>query len=154
MQYIRHTVSLCILLFFGFSSCTKNLVEIEGISLLNIDMACFSFIDSQFIINDDTAYTVLLDYLKDSIACENYQLPPIDFTERSLLGKYTSGTGCTAFYWRYVYADLESQNYLYEITADIDSFSCDPYVEKSSYNFIIVPKIPADYGVIFDVQYE
>ena len=144
------TIAILLLVTLMHTACNNNnLIKIEGTSTIFID-TCIHTIANELIIDDSNTYNSLLD----SSNCNNYQLPYIDFAEYSLIAKYTVGLGCTAFYKREVFADTETQQYIYQISADIDSINCgNDFVTHEHFNWLKVPKLPSNYAVTFEVVY-
>lgn len=127
----------------------KSIVHIEGIETVNI--ACFVTENNELVINDAQSYELLFT---DTVNCQNYTPPVIDFNERTLLAKRTEVNGCYAFYTRSVSADTDDEKYIYEIFIQIGTAGCDTAKQIVNYNWVTVPKLPDKYEVEFKVTYK
>lgn len=119
---------------------------------MNEELTCISpsdLRDSEFIINSDEKYQALLDYKSPSSRCENFELPPIDFTQNTLLGKYAQGGGCSIDFVRKVYKDDSNKKIIYSIKV-VEEGLCE--MLGMSMNWILIPKVPFDYSVEFEVK--
>ncbi|MEM5871494.1 MAG: hypothetical protein QW051_01335 [Candidatus Aenigmatarchaeota archaeon] len=128
---------------------TRN--EIQFIDM-NEQLTCidsFELRDGEFIINSDQEYQVLLDYKSPSPGCENFHLPSIDFSQYTLLGKYAEGGGCSIVFVRKIYKDESNKEITYSIKVEGKG-----YCEKlgMSMNWALIPKVPSDYNVKFEVK--
>ena len=83
------------------------------------------------------------------ISCSNFQLPAIDFSRYSLLGKQTTGSGCSREYIKNVYDDNLGKRALYLIRI-VENGSCEPAEYKS--NWVLISKIDSSYEVKFEVN--
>lgn len=72
--------------------------------------------------------------------------PDVDFTQHSVLGYHTVGTGCTVTFEKRVYRDDQNRVILYELTI-IEEGACE--MDYRDRNLILVPRIPLDYVVEF-----
>jgi len=143
-------LTITIIITIIFASCQKsNLISIEGIETVPLQ-TCLNAGDGEFIIDDTTAYLLLLDSLKTDGDCSNFDIPQINFTEKTLIGKYTEVQACDASYLSDVFADPENKKYIYEIIINADNFfNCDSII--SNHHWISVPKLPNSYTVDFRV---
>ena len=118
---------------------------------LTEDLACLFPLDmvEEFVINSQEEYEMLLKYVSGSPTCENFVLPSIDFSQSTLLGKYTYGSGCSVTFERHVYIDDANRQIIYSITV-IEEGNCE--MLGMSMNWIIIPKVPQGYSVVFEVQ--
>jgi hypothetical protein len=106
----------------------------------------------QFIITDNKAYQTFADSIRDhpyNINCDTATLPTIDFTKYSLLGKKTSGGGCSATYNRLILQDNNEKKLIYKITVQYKG-SCSMLL--ASWNWVIIPKLEKGYSVEFQVN--
>lgn len=105
--------------------------------------------EDNYVIDDSTEYAALKSAFSQSLFCEESNFPSIDFEEYTLLGQWSDGGGCTINYYRSV-ADLsDSKEYLYTVTVQSCGF-CEMY--GFSYNWVLVPKLPIDYTVRFQLK--
>jgi len=148
---------LLLLLFLpALSGCQKSdSVLIEGVQEVNFPKRCFNISAIQLMINDSTSYVEnILNQKIINDSCNNYQTPNIDFTEHTLLGQFTDVVGCKLSYKREVFANSEMQTYTYHITVTlIEPSSCETK-QHTSMNWIILPKVPENYEVLFTTTYE
>lgn len=106
--------------------------------------------EDNYVIKDSVAYASFQAEVKSSsISCDNAEFPEIDFSESTLLGLWADGGGCSINYYRSVGKLVDSKEYLYTVTVQECGF-CEMY--GFSYNWVLVPKLPADYSVRFQVK--
>ncbi len=136
---IASVLTLVMLLFY--TSCSKwNYNEVKNIQ--EVKVPCSSITEQQHIISDSISYYSMLD----TNNCTPLQ---IDFSQKTLLGKYTSGTGCTIEFKRQLYINEKDKESLYVITLK-EKGLCKK--QDESMNWIIVPKISSDYKVTFKIK--
>ncbi len=75
-------------------------------------------------------------------------LPPIDFNQHTLIGCYITGS-CQLRIIREVSIDASQKKYNYSILYK-DNGAC--FAKAIDYNFVLVPKLPADYTVTFKAK--
>ena len=98
-----------------------------------------------YLITNDSAYQALLSgNAFDSTSCD---APNIDFDKYFLLGLYTSGQ-CNVKTERVVEEVKEKSKYHYQVKVK-SCGSCK--VAITSYNWVLVPKLPDNWTVTFDV---
>jgi hypothetical protein len=121
----------------------------------NDDLLCITpyehTITDEFVIRSQEEYTMLTQYLSTVPNCTDFTLSPIDFSEKTLLGMYTTGTGCTIEFERHVYRDDDAKTITYVITV-IEEGNCE--MLGMSMNWITIPTVPQEYAVVFDVKKE
>ncbi len=83
--------------------------------------------------------------------CVDYVLPPIDFSQRTLLGNGWGGVGCKQKVEKQVLRDNEKKEYIFTINAATCGM-CEMVL--GSYEWVSVPKIPSDYTIKFNVEQE
>lgn len=106
-------------------------------------------IDTQFVINNDDEYQTLLQYRKaQDQACAQISLPTIDFSKNTLLGQYTSGNCGTTDFKRFLYRHNKQKTYIFLVERVDTIRKCSGPAGKSM-NWIVTPKIPDDYEVLF-----
>lgn len=138
-------------------SCEKennNFKEVE-VTSMETKLKCFSYkLDEcndncEFVINDSNSYFSLDSLKSDSEDCNSVQLPEIDFNEKTLLGKCILVSGCGEIsYSRKVKKNESAKKYIYTIEIDTSGLA---HCLKSSMNWILVPKISANYSIEFNV---
>jgi hypothetical protein len=135
------------------AGCVQQLSKDEiQFTDMNEQLNCigsFDLLDDEFILNSEQEYQSLLNYSFLGTRCENYQLPSIDFSQYTLLGKYTQGGGCTIDFVRKIYKDESDKKITYSIKVDGKGF-CKKL--GMSMNWVLIPKFPSDYTVEFEVK--
>ena len=135
---------------FLLANCQKSEIFVNGLEEIDLG-SCIEFSDYHYVIDSEENYLNLLTDLRtDSADCKTYLLPPIDFSEKTLIGFFTKGVGCTIFYTREVLLAPEREAYIYKVVVNQQGSCRDPFPEM---NWITVPKLPENYEVIFDVSY-
>lgn len=135
----------CFLLWTG---CNKdNLIVIEGLSTINI-ANCMVLPQQDFVVSDTASYNALLAQRLNTSECNSYQLPPIDFSQKTLLGKQTTLQGCSGSYTYNILANPEKRVYHYQIKA-VAAGNC--HDEIKNMNWITIPRLPDNYTVQFDI---
>ena len=149
---IWYLLPLLAAIMLGSASCSKNeLIKIEGLQEITFE-DCLVINQSEYVIKEDLDYKELVNDTSTSRpGCEDFQLPYIDFVERSLLGRFTQVQGCNVSYIRELYADPDAEMYEYRIRIQV-SGNCQN--ELSNMNWISVPKLPDNYGVRYKVEIE
>lgn len=94
------------------------------------------------------AYAEAIRYSDDE-KCADAQLPEMPFDQYTLLIAKTGGSGCSASYVRSVLKDDENKRIIYSVEAHYDGM-CEMYIMNS--NWVLVPKIPDDYTIEFQVE--
>ena len=149
LLFRRYLLGL-VVLSLCWTSCGKHLIVIEEVSDIPIS-DCALFSQTEHIVNDSAAYAALLLEMWQTPECENIStLPPIDFGEKTVMGKLTSvQNACSVSYQHAVFADSDAKQYIYRITA-LPEGDCPS--NHSSMNWISIPKLPADYSVVYEVE--
>ncbi len=113
-------------------------------------LACISIANAnkEFIVTTEAEYQNLINYRSPFSKCTNFVLPPIDFSQKTLLGKYASG-GCSVYFAKKVYKNDSNKKIIYVIDV-IEQGACESMIFSS--NWILIPKIPSDYTVEFQVK--
>ena len=120
-----------------------------------VSLACISISDTnnrekEFVINTEAEYQDLINYKSSfSPSCTNFVLPSIDFSQKTLLGKYASGGGCSIDFTKKVHKDDSNKKVVYVIDV-IEQGMCEKL--GFSNNWILIPKIPFNYTVEFQVK--
>lgn len=133
----------CSLLFFA---CKKEDVD-PGIILQEVDLGyCIpqDVIGQEYVIESDSMYQLLLGYS----VCPDYSLPYIDFNAHTLLGKFASGQ-CKVSFQPQVLKDELSKQYNFVVYV-FDRGICKSQGMKM--NWVLVPKLPPNWVVKFDVR--
>lgn len=150
-----YPIILVVLLLF-LAGCTdirnNNLIEVPHI---DFDLKCTgSGADLEYIVRSQQEYQSLIDnspdlYPNPFLLCVDYKFPEIDFSKYTLLGRGVSAGGCDIEFERKVFRDDQNKKYIYSIKSDVEG-TC----EKGLFNknWILIDKIPNDYGVDFNVK--
>lgn len=143
----KWSIALIVLLSLG---CIQQKDEIQ-VSDLSEDLACIFVPDipDGIVITSQVEYETLLEYRADSPACRSAVLPHIDFSEHTLLGKYTTGSGCSVTFEKNVYKDTENRNIIYTITI-VEEGNCE--MMAMNMNWITIPVVPPGYTVVYQVR--
>ena len=112
-------------------------------------LSCIIAQNDEYIINSEQEYRELLDHKVSTPECMNFQLPPIDFSQYTLLGKYAYGSGCSVNFERKIYRDEANKRIIFFIKVNGEGH-CEIIVGKM--NWVLVQKIPSEYSVIFKVE--
>jgi len=131
-------------------------------------------IESQLVINDEKAYQAELTKIRRDVAdhdscqksppgtdkicdlereCVKKELPPIDFSQKTLLGQFTSGSCATAGFKKEVFRDDKTKTVTYFVSALESNIGGCSGEGAMSMNLIAVPKIPTDYKVVFSYKF-
>ena len=112
--------------------------------------------EKRFVINTKDEYQSLLNYKSSNSKCKDFMLPEIDFSQKTLLGKYVSSGGCSVDFKRKVfkyegYGRTPNKKVVYSIDA-VKEGDC----KKLTFNmnWILVPKISSQYDIEFGVNYK
>lgn len=145
-------VTLCILMIF--TTCNKKCGGMENSEEGNIiekfDFAdCFLYarVDSTLVISSDSAFTAYKN--KNFKNCNSSTFKTIDFNQHSLLGYMVRIPACNVAFHRKVEIDNVAKVYRYTVTIE-KCTGCNQQI--SSPNFVLVPKIPSNYGVVFETK--
>jgi len=132
--------------------CEDNFDTVGGIIASELELgACFSDIgalDPQYVINDSMAFEALGILPVSTPECAGSTLPEIDFSVYTLLGLYADGV-CNVGFDRIVTQDDDLKKYTYTVGVNACG-TCESL--HFSMNWVIVPKLPADYTVEFIVE--
>ena len=132
--------------------CEDNFDITGGIITSELELGtCFSDIgalDPEYVINDSTAFQLLGILPVNSPECMGMTLPTIDFNTQTLLGLYADGT-CNVGFDRIVLRDEDLKKYIYTVGINACG-TCESL--RFSMNWVLVPKLPADYTVEFIVE--
>lgn len=148
-------------IFLFINSCSKNpFCNVKsgesGIIISNYSFDCIAFDlgpkGEQVIIDSDSSFKAFID--KDleharSYNCDINNFLRIDFTQHTLLGLDASGGGCDIGFERIVNKD--DTNKLYKYTVKVTECGGCKQMAKSM-NWVLVPKLPQDYKVEFEVK--
>jgi len=112
-------------------------------------LSCIVAQNNEYIINSEQEYRGLLNHKASVPECADFQLPPIDFSQYTLLGKYAYGGGCSVDFEKRVYKDEPNKRIIFSIRV-IEKGPCDKLVKRM--NWVLVQKIPPEYSVVFKVE--
>lgn len=103
----------------------------------------------EMVVRDNLAYRKLGEAIKAKGICDADDLPPVDFSKNSLIGKYVSGGGCDVNFDRQVYDNAETNTIIYHIKAEFTG-ECAMFIY--SWNWMLIPKIDDGYSVKFSID--
>jgi len=162
--------NLVIVLFFTLilASCRKDsniLPELQGCSYIqNTDLfycpECFmpyKQYEAGVVIRNTDSYNSFGDSLNShakflQVDCDTTTLIPIDFTKYTLIGIFSSFGACDVI-TRKIQSDSTTQNIIYTITIKKHRGECTLNL-LISMNFALIPKLPDNWNVVFDVKSE
>ncbi|MBU4501161.1 MAG: hypothetical protein KKA79_01100 [Nanoarchaeota archaeon] len=131
----------------------------ESISFYNREdrMGCGEYVTGsklgekeEVVIHSQEEYQNMLDEYEAFYTCEwGKEAPKIDFSQKTLLGKYAQGVGCSIDFKRNVHRDDTNKKIIYSIDV-LQEGRCDMLGE--SMNWVLIPKIPSDYEAEFKVK--
>jgi len=104
--------------------------------------------DEEVIIRDQEAYAEYFDKRSDS-DCDTAALPQIDFSNFTLIGKYTQGGGCDVSYDRKITDNEIELKIIYTIKPEYGG-QC--YMLITNMNWALIPKLKKNYEVEFIVE--
>ena len=159
-QMNEKTINIILWLFtlsvFAFSCNNKgDLIEITDKcdftqSLLSV---CFyGTMEDEIDIRDSVSYRQFEDSIRIhhyNLNCDTARLPEIDFSKWMLIGKTTSGGGCSDEYKRKVYLDNENKKIIYDIRVRYRGL-CKMLI--MNYNFVLIPAQTSEYKVEYVVR--
>lgn len=131
-------------------SCNESLIEIEGAEHIYIKN-CVDYELNEFIIDDKDSYLDLFTRPHPTEYCQNFQIPEIDFENRTLLGYYSTIQGCSLKYRRTLMADPDEKEYIYTIYYRNEG-DCEKTI--SYMHWMSIPQLPSDYSVRFELKAE
>lgn len=155
-QYFGAVIS--VLLLLGLSSCEDNMTpdnEVEYLEAGFMGMCFWGFYDKGYeevVLTDMGSYLAFGDSVRvyiDNLDCSAATLPDIDFNKYFLVGKFTSGGGCSVEYDRQVTADEENNKLIYKIDADYTGLCSMLIVDM---NWVLIPKKYCNYTIEFQVE--
>ena len=122
----------------------------------NLLGSCFSGIGDcgydEIVITDSESYQHFGNVIRIhpvNVDCDTAALPYIDFNGYTLLGKRTSGGGCSAYYDRKIFKDKKDKRIIYKIEVQYGG-ACAMLI--GSWNWISIPKLLEGYSVEFKVN--
>jgi hypothetical protein len=128
----------------------------DEVQFINLDMELcidtFNISNSgktEFVINSNEDFFVLIKHKSSRESCTNFTLPEVNFSQYTLLGKYTEGSGCSIEFQKKVYRNDTNKTITYVIKVVTDG-SCD--MLGTSMNWVLIPKIPLNYTINFKVK--
>jgi hypothetical protein len=131
---------LALLVFNGCIGGPRCIGDDKQLGAINSQplISCQPSAGEEFVIAHDSIYRKLFP------GC---QLPHIDFSSETLIGLYTTSTGCDNKVKREVRVDNEHKEYLYTVTIT-ECGLCKPlYMD---YNWVTVPRLPEGWVVRFE----
>ena len=145
---------LILLMVILYCSCEKKdeIVDITNQCIFPEDnyKPCYSISADTIIIQDtNTYYNVFNTNNLTNYNCDTVSLPDIDFNTYSLLGILTIGSGCSADYKRKIFKDISNKKIIYSISIEYSGL-CEMLIYN--WNFTLVPKVPDEYTVDFQLE--
>jgi predicted esterase len=111
---------------------------------------CLEDQTGDLVINSAAEYAGLDPRASTRGGCQAFTLPAMDFSGSTLLAKYASGS-CGAGFERRIVRDDAAKTYIYSIAIrSITPICSGP--PRASMNDVLIPKIPAGYSVVFEVE--
>ncbi|MBW8051870.1 MAG: hypothetical protein FVQ77_16345 [Cytophagales bacterium] len=126
--------------------CPEGYVEVDNIQI--IDLGCCFYDSIEYIINNDSTYQAVFQPFIDYDS--TYILFDIDFIKYTLLGKYMEGTCSEDFYSKKICKNDANKQYRYTVKLTGKGPICEMLFHTM--NWVIVPKVPDDYYVKFDIS--
>ena len=134
-----------------FTQCNRecrNLASTESGSIVKAydfgDCFLYTSLDSQVVIDDAGKWIAFKQkYLK---FCDTLKLENIDFTQHMLVGYKLKTYGCNVAFHRKLTIDDSTKTYTYAIEQQLCR-GCN--TELTSPNWVIMPKLPAGYTIVF-----
>ena len=109
-----------------------------------------SKLEGEHVIRNNAEYQVLIEERSPHPNCVTYQLPPIDFTEHTLIGYISSIGGC-GFPTVTHQINKLNENYVVDITI-ITKQGCLREIIGPIQFWCLVPRIPAHAQVNFEIE--
>ena len=143
------TLAFLLTLSLAFSCNKVNLCGLEQDVTLGdieevLDLNCFVEGENQQIIRS----TEELEALFANRPCEG-TAPNIDFSQFTLLGQYGGATGCERFYSRSVSINENQRKYNFRVRVS-ECGGCEPWEVR--WHWVLVPVLPEDYSVNFELE--
>lgn len=134
------------------TSCSKNPecwgeTENTGIIIRSVNINCEPCIQqNNYIIQDDSTYSKI--FCGPNSGIDPCDLPIIDFSSQTLLGVRAAGN-CKIKIQREVNPDENEKKYVYSVRVK----SCGVCKRKAlNENWVLVPKLPTNWSVSFEVE--
>lgn len=141
----------------GVAFCEENNTKNVEFKELPLDSVCFQqgkgYDLGELIINNAKEYKVLSKLKSSDDKCSKTYLPKIDFSQKTLLGKFTITFNLSVNYLRELIRDDSRKEIIYSIKilgSDPPVVSCRGGCRSlANLNLIVIPKVPPEYKVIF-----
>lgn len=152
-----------------FAECAQNARAAEDVpfAVLGGDQ-CFMFsallhyrvegnntveLPLEFVINDETEYRKLFntEILRESCASVdlNRIIPDVDFSKKTVLGFWNSGSCAAVGFKRRVLRDDIQKEIIYSVSVIGSAIDCSG-PGRESLNLIAIPKVPSGFKVVFE----
>ncbi len=150
--------TLLLFLTLSFISCEKEgkIIDITSFCKFPVILKpCFlpqNYENDEIVFRVNEQYQIYENTIRghpENVNCDTAKLPEIDFDKFSLLGKETGGGGCGAKSEHTVLKDTKNKKIIYKISVEYIG-NC--FIYFFSFNFVLVPKIPDDYEIEFQVE--
>lgn len=144
-------LSIALLISAFFTQCNRecrNLANTESGGIIKAydfgDCFLYTSLDSQVVIDDAGKWTAFKQkYLK---FCDTLKLENIDFTRHMLVSYKLKTYACNVAFHRKLIIDDSTKTYTYSIEQQLCR-GCNS--ELTSPNWVIMPKLPAGYTIVF-----
>lgn len=135
-------------------SCNKKCANLNGGIAGSVlreydfgDCKVYARVDSHLVISNQSEWD---SYRNAKLkVCDNGNLPAIDFNAEALIGYKISQIACNVGFKKTITVDAVNKEYIYTVTLD-KCTGCN--TEITSHNWVVGPKIPPDYKVIFQTK--
>jgi hypothetical protein len=144
-----------LLAFISLSGCNKSpLCQVKSgnegiiIDIYTKHEDCIYSKKNEFLIRNDSELASILYVEKTFPICDSVSLPKIDFNQYSLIGLRAGTNGGGSFLRTATRNDAEKKIY-YEVYPNTCSFD---EVGRSSYNMVLIPKVPDNYTIEYKIR--
>lgn len=146
------SLTVCVAVFmFSCNKKCKSLPNSTGGEVISLydfgDCYIYATVDTSLIISTDSAFSAFKT--ARFIHCNSAAVPAINFSNQTLLGYRTEIQACNTGTHRSIAIDTVAKTYTYSMKVTRCK-GCN--TQLGSNNFVLGPKIPAGYQVLFDVK--
>ena len=133
----------------------KNANDFYEVTYQDVDLRCLGMGGSrEFVVRTQPEYQHLIDTSPDLhpnpfLLCLDYKFPVIDFTQKTLLGKSITGSGCSSEIKKKVLRNDNNRQVIYSVTTTFIG-GCEMAISHT--NWILIPKINEDYRVNIELN--
>jgi len=149
---------ISVLLMVSLSSCEDQVTPDDEFKYLEagfMGMCFWGVYDKGYeevVLIDKDSYLDFGDSVRvhiDNLDCSAANLPDINFTKYFLVGKFTSGGGCSVKYDRQVTVEEENNKLIYKIDADYFGLC---YMLIVDMNWVLIPKKYCNFTIEFQIE--